>query len=257
MKAVEAFNQAWLDYAELRPGYPDELFAFVLECSQIATPADAVEVGVGTGQATSGFAQRGFRILGLEPGHELAAEARRRMATYPEVQIEQSTFEAWEPGERRFSLLYSAQAFHWVDPHVAVEKPLKVLHRAGAVALFWNAPVRQESRLRTEIDAAYELHAPVLAGSSPSAAKGVAQRVIDQFDAAGRYDKTGETQIPWTRQYSARDYVRLLGTYSDHIALPAEQRALLFTAIKHAIEAAGGIIEVQYESCCFVFRSHQ
>ena len=65
----------------------------------------------------------------------------------------------------------------------------------------------------------------------------------------------GKKTFPWTYRYSAREYIRLLGTYSDHIALSSVARDDLFRAIESVILEVGGSIEVTYDAICCMFRS--
>ena len=44
------------------------------------------------------------------------------------------------------------------------------------------------------------------------------------------------------RNFSAKQYIALLGTYSDHLALERQKRTEFFSKIQQAIEAYGGEI---------------
>jgi hypothetical protein len=54
------------------------------------------------------------------PTPDMASMARHRCAAYADVGIEQSDFERWSSEDRRFPLLFSAQAWHWIDPPALV-----------------------------------------------------------------------------------------------------------------------------------------
>src|ERR687893_552443 len=81
------FDGAALLYDEVRPGYPEELFDDVVSLSGIPSGGRILEVGCGTGQATLPLARRGYNILCVELGENLAAVARRNLAAYPRVGI--------------------------------------------------------------------------------------------------------------------------------------------------------------------------
>jgi hypothetical protein len=57
------------------------------------------------------------------------------------VTVVESDFETWDAGGRRFRLLASAQAWHWVDPARGFARAAEVLDRGGILAAFWNRPV--------------------------------------------------------------------------------------------------------------------
>src|SRR6202011_1770021 len=84
-------------YDRVRPSYPCALVDDILEFSGARAGAHALEIGAGTGKATRLFAERGLRILGLEPSAEMAGIARRNTADYEGVAIEQTEFEGWSP----------------------------------------------------------------------------------------------------------------------------------------------------------------
>jgi 2-polyprenyl-3-methyl-5-hydroxy-6-metoxy-1,4-benzoquinol methylase len=67
---------------EVRPGYPDELFADLVTITGMGDRSSVLEVGCGTGQATRSLAALGCSVTALEPGAGLAALARRRMAAF-------------------------------------------------------------------------------------------------------------------------------------------------------------------------------
>src|SRR5919107_431176 len=81
------FDDAALLYDEVRPGYPEALFDDVISLSGIAPEGSILEIGCGTGQATAPLARRGYRILCVELGENLAAIARRNLADYPLAEV--------------------------------------------------------------------------------------------------------------------------------------------------------------------------
>ena len=63
---------------------------------------------------------------------------------------------------------------------------------------------------------------------------------------AGKY---GFTDIQYklfyrTRTFSAKEYIMLLGTYSDHIAIEEKIRAEFFSKIEDAINRYGGELTI-------------
>ena len=56
------FDQAALDYDDVRPGYPGELIEDVISISAIPKDGRILEIGCGAGQATIPFAKRGYLI---------------------------------------------------------------------------------------------------------------------------------------------------------------------------------------------------
>ena len=106
------FDQVASLYDEARPTYPEELFDDVVSLSGVPTEGRILEIGCGTGQATAPLARRGYRILCVELGENLAAAARRKLAAYPHVEVLTGAFESWPEEQNAFDLAVSAEAFH-------------------------------------------------------------------------------------------------------------------------------------------------
>jgi SAM-dependent methyltransferase len=102
-----------------------------------------LEVGCGTGQATRSLAALGCSVMAIEPGAEMAALARPRIATCCNVEVETSTFEEWDDRGRPFDALVAAPAWHWVDPSIGWQRAHDVLHPGGWMALLGNVVVRR------------------------------------------------------------------------------------------------------------------
>jgi SAM-dependent methyltransferase len=135
------FNEAPELYDRVRPTYPDELFADLVAITGMHAGSWVLEVGCGTGQATRSLAALGCSVTAVEPGTGMAALARQRLATYPNVKVETSSFEEWHDGGRRFDVLVAASSWHWVDPSIGWRKAHDVLRPSGWMALLGNVVV--------------------------------------------------------------------------------------------------------------------
>ncbi len=113
---ARVFGEVADEYDRVRPSYPAALVDDVLAYAQL-DGGPAIDVGAGTGKATLSFAERGLTITAVEPDEAMAAVLARRVAAYPPVTVVVSAFEDYAP-DRTFGLLFSAQAWHWVDPAV-------------------------------------------------------------------------------------------------------------------------------------------
>ena len=137
------FNEVPELYDRVRPGYPDELFADLVAVTGLHERSSILEVGCGTGQATRSLAALGYHVTAVEAGPDMAALARRRLARFPHVEIETSTFEEWDDRGRRFHLLLAAASWHWVDPSIGWPRARAALKRGGWMALIGNIVVRR------------------------------------------------------------------------------------------------------------------
>jgi SAM-dependent methyltransferase len=137
------FNEVPELYDRVRPTYPDELFAGLVAITGMGSRSSVLEVGCGTGRATRALAALGCSVTAVEPGAGMAALARERLAGLGNVEVENSTFEEWDDGSRRFDLLVAASSWHWVDPSVGWRRAHDVLRAGGWMALLGNVVVRR------------------------------------------------------------------------------------------------------------------
>ncbi|MGX1541569.1 class I SAM-dependent methyltransferase [Streptomyces adustus] len=137
------FNEVPELYDRVRPGYPDELFADLVAVTGLDETSSVLEVGCGTGQATLSLAALGCSVTAVEPGADMAALARRRIAAFGDVEVETSTFEEWDDRGRRFDVLVAASSWHWVDPSIGWRRAYDVLRSGGWTALLGNVVVRR------------------------------------------------------------------------------------------------------------------
>jgi SAM-dependent methyltransferase len=137
------FNEVPELYDRVRPGYPAELFADLAAITGLDDRSSVLEVGCGTGQATRSLAALACSVTAVEPGAEMAALARRRLANAGNVTVETSTFEQWDARGARFDVLVAAASWHWVDPSIGWQRAHDLLRPGGWMALLGNVVVRR------------------------------------------------------------------------------------------------------------------
>ncbi len=238
------FGEAADLYDRFRPSYPDPLIDDLVAMAGLDGSAAVLEVGAGTGKATALFATRGIPVVGVEPSGEMAEVARHNLSGFPEVEIEQGDFEHWDPGDRRFPLVFSGQAWHWVEPSVGYAKARDLLLPGGWLAVFWNRFAWESSELHEEMKGAYHMAAPELTragGMHPSNLCPDAEADWEGEIAAVPGLAAAEIRhYEWERTYSTGEYVGLLGTASDVLLLDQATRSALFAAVTEVIDAHGG-----------------
>jgi SAM-dependent methyltransferase len=231
-------------YDRYRPAYPDAVIDDLIDLAELEPGSRVLEVGAGTGKATAMFAERGIRVLAVEPSAEMAGVARRMFGDRREVQIEQADFERWDPAGREFPLLFAAQAWHWVEPDVGFAKAARVLARGGLLAAFWNRPVWARAEIREVVLDVYDRVAPeLLAETDPIHPGGTLPS--DQNDwvrgvaATSGLSSAEVRDYEWSQTYSGGDYGALLETHSTIRVLDPHRRDALVAAVVDAIERHG------------------
>ena len=222
------------------PDIPEELIQDILDLSGLNDGSSILEVGCGTGKATRHFAERGYELVCLDIGADLIAVAKEKLKPFPNVSFVKQAFEEWE-SDRKFDLIISATAFHWVDPKVRYLKTSEVLKSKGFLAVFSNQHVRKDKGFFAESQCLYDKYYPPLTTNRPTHAT--------NFPGVEAFQAPIKRVYPWTQTYSSEQYIKLLNTYSDHIALPDKNRNLLFEGIANLIETKyDGRVTKHYEA---------
>src|ERR671921_485000 len=235
------FDEAASLYDEVRPGYPEELFDDVVSLSGIRPAGRILEIGCGTGQATVPFARRGYRILCIELGENMAALARRNLRRYSQAEVRTGAFEESPLEEKAFDLAISATAFHWLDPAVAYPKAAGALRDGGSLALFWNVHVHSEAS-EDFFEAAqriYEREASEIWDhkyEGPPRADEVPDRT-GEIESSGLFEAVTRRNYRWDKTYAAEGYLRVLNTYSGHRSLGDASRQRLYRGIADLIDS--------------------
>ncbi len=244
-------------YDEARPGYPEELFEDLVGLCEIHDGGTVLEVGCGTGKATLPLARRGYQILCLEPGANLAAIARRNLAAFEHaVEVRERTFEEWEPGSEAFDMVVAATSFWWVDPKARYARTAAVLRPGGCAAVFWNVHVERPGHdgFFGEVQGAYRRHASGLVGG-PRDPDELPTTLDRGFLETGLFEEVAVRHYPWTETYDTDRYLRLLRTFSDHIALAEASREALLAEIATLIDRGfGGRVEKHHVAVLQVAR---
>ena len=89
------FDEVATLYRDSRPDYPEALIDDIVSYAKLRSSDPILEIGCGTGQATRSFATRGFQILAIDPGPEMVRVARETLANFANVEVIETTFEAW------------------------------------------------------------------------------------------------------------------------------------------------------------------
>ena len=242
-EVADAYNKA-------RPRYPEELICRAVELAQLPSDAIILEVGCGPGIATTAFAQLGFSMVCLEPSQEACQLARQNCASYPSVEIANTTFEEWQLETERFNAVLAATAWHWVPPEIGYPKAAAALQENGSLILLWNMTPQPPYEVYQALNEVYQTHAPSLGRyedreTQEKILRGIGQNVID----SGQFKNLVSEQLACEVTYSIDDYLTLLNTFSPYMMLDPQKRDSLFEGLREVLERrCGRSIQVSYLS---------
>jgi SAM-dependent methyltransferase len=255
----DVFGAAADEYDAIRPGYPPALVADLLA---EAGPGPVLEVGAGTGKATTAFAAYGIELLALEPDPRMAAVLASKVADLKNVAVVVDRFETWPP-DRGHGLLYSAQAWHWLDPDRRNDLAWAALAPGGLLALFWNGFLLADPALHAALR---EADRGVFPGGEHTAhawsIEGFPVKEVpfaEEWEQLGLHDDERFTEARgrhyrWTRIYSADEYARYLATTSLYLLLEPDALADALAAVRETIGRHGGVIEIVMDTALATVR---
>ena len=253
----QTFDQVAQLYDAMRPSYPGEVFADVITLSGVDAEARLFEIGCGTGHATQMLAARGLAIDCIELGENMAALARKRLAPYPRVKIVVADFDTWTTPQR-YDLVYSATAYHWLNPVTRDARVAAILKPEGQLALWRNRHIRNGS-----CDAFLDESAGIYCEEAPELTQKriLLPRPAEVIETEREEISTVLFDPPvcrlylWSWSYTAAEYVQMLSTHSDHQLLPPERRQRLLDRIESLIERRyGGSVVKDYATVLQIAR---
>jgi SAM-dependent methyltransferase len=153
MKKIEPYKGIADIYEEIRPSYPENLIQDIISKTHIKANDLLLEIGAGTGKATLQFAEKGFRIHAIEIGADMAKILKDKCSEFRNVSLDIISFEEWNsPSGYKYDVIYSAQAFHWINKEIKYQKCYELLKENGFLVLFWYKPSNDKLPLTKEID---------------------------------------------------------------------------------------------------------
>jgi SAM-dependent methyltransferase len=227
-----------------------------------------LEIGCGTGKLSELLVERGLRVHSVEPGANLIEAARARLGPTEAVTFDVARFEDADLAEHSYDAVFSATAFHWIDPAVGWAKVASVLKPGGLLALI--AYVGVEDARSAAIDAGFRellrAHAPALSEEwhEPPGAdalldgagerRGNASEVWDWVMSGGRHDlaipeaaalfeDVATTAAVRRESHDAGQALALLRTTSFYAQIPESAREAFDRGYRRLIEADGGSYE--------------
>ena len=245
------FDEIVVNYDKVRWNYPQQMFEDIFEYSDAGKGKKAIEIGAGTGKATTPVLDAGYNVTAVELGVNMAKYISEKHKEYKNFNVIVDAFEDVTLTEGIYDLIYAASAFHWIDAEIGCPKVFRLLKPGGTFALLRNDNYTADGEaLYEEIQAVYEKYyfsyytsnERLVRHSNKDLMKpnGIKQGFgFEDLSIYGFsdivlkfYDKT--------LTYSADDYIAFMDTMSPNRKLPEENRMALYSEIKEAILKYGG-----------------
>lgn len=206
--------------------------------------ARVLEIGAGTGQLTRTLVAAGLDVVALEPGDGLRERLAERLAGHVggDATVRGEFFEDYDVTEAPFAGIWSANAFHWVDPAVSYGKAARMLDPGGSLVLLWTFPIAAaplQGRLNAEVfSGRFEDFAREPEGYA-AWLDGVTRDGREELVASGHFD------APWSRMVVERldldveEYLTMLKSYGHVAELDDDALAPLEEGVRAVVAGAG------------------
>ncbi|MFA6272169.1 MAG: class I SAM-dependent methyltransferase [Patescibacteria group bacterium] len=135
-KLGNSFNSVSKSYDRYRPDYPQKLIDDIILYSGIQESSNILEIGTGSGLASEYFLSKGFKLTMLDISKKLIIIAKNKFKKYKDTKYIINSFEKTRLPSKNFDLIFSAQAFHWLDQELSFKKPINYLERVGLWRFF-------------------------------------------------------------------------------------------------------------------------
>ena len=234
-------------YNEVRPRYPQELFDTLEKACHFSPDADLLEIAPGTGQATKPLAEKGYSLVAVELGSELAGVARRELKQFEKVKIITSSFEDVDLPVQSFDLVFCATAFHWIKPEVKFTKPHALLKDGGHLGIIYTHYVSDKEhdvffKEAHNIFEKYDKNKAVVDGKSPILPSDEVKEIPFNTQL---FEPVLFKTFPEVLQYNIDDYIKLICTFSFIIAMHQGDRENFLKEIRDlANRAYGGVVTI-------------
>jgi SAM-dependent methyltransferase len=238
------------NYAKYRPNYPAAAVDFILAHCGLDPGSLLVDMGCGTGISSRLFAERGLKVIGIDPNDEMRRRAEQSNSPTGRLSLQyrNGTAEATGLPDASADAVLAAQAFHWFKPEPTLREFQRILRPGGWVVLMWNE--------RDETDPCTADYGRVIRSAPDAAAvegpRGLAGRVLldcPLFADAARFPFTHEQTL---------DEDGLLGRAFSASYAPRDPAAVrAFTNGLHEVFARrqrDGVVALRYETSVYVAR---
>lgn len=239
LQPLERFSERADDYARYRPSYPEAaLNALWADLDPLLQAAD---IGAGTGIGSRLLADRGVRVVAIEPN----AAMRSAAAPHPAVVFQDGTAE--KTGlDIVFDLVTCFQAFHWFDPSACLPEFGRILRPGGRLALIWN-----DRDDRDPFTSAYSQFIGTASANHPAATRDLGSvATLELLEASP--DFCHARQLVYTGGQSL-DFDQLLGRVrsSSYIPLDSQSQGHILGELEHLYKAwadTTGRVSLRYQT---------
>lgn len=135
---TKRFSDRVDNYVKYRPGYPDEVIAFLQNECCLSGSSVIADIGSGTGIFTKLLINHGYKVYAVEPNADMQQAAKQMLSENKNFTPIKGSAETTTLPANSIDLIVCAQAFHWFNNEKTKAEFKRILKEDGRVALIWN-----------------------------------------------------------------------------------------------------------------------
>lgn len=234
------FNQMVDYYDRYRPQYPTEIIDKIVTTASLTCDSRIIEIGAGSGKATSQFIDYNIDILCIEPGKALAEKGIERFKGN-KVSYIISLFEDCVFDNSAYDAIIAAQSFHWVKKPEGYKLCAQALKNNGFLMPFWNIEIISDINIDHDVYDIITRYDGYTAVLKEDAYYKRSENIVADIENCGYFTKPEVFRVKWERNYTAEEYFGYLMTGNMFINNPEEKMIECLMELKNLEEKYGGI----------------
>jgi SAM-dependent methyltransferase len=209
-----SFDSAAEAYQRGRPPYPFS----VVEWTVPRGAHRVLDLGAGTGKFTKLLVDAHLDVVAVEPS---ASMRDQLAAVVPQAAVFDGSAERIPLPDTSVDAVVVAQAWHWVDPRLAVPEVARVLRPHGTLSLVWNIRDHSEPWVAM-LDNILHQHSR--------------QEIDTEPDLGDPFDHLERTEIRWRHTLGRSDLLDMVASRSYVIVLSEQQRRELLAGVEDLLD---------------------
>ncbi|WP_255657184.1 class I SAM-dependent methyltransferase [Actinoplanes sp. L3-i22] len=212
---ASSFGAAAREYRRGRPTYPVAAVEWLVP----ASATTVLDLGAGTGKFTELLVTAGFDVIAVEPSAGMRAELADAV---PAATVHDGTAERIPLPDASADAVVMAQAWHWVDPALAVPEIARVLRPGGTLGLVWNVRDDNEPWV-AELGDLLHHHS---------------RQEMDTAPVLGEpFERVERAEFGWVHTMSRAALFDMIASRSYVIVLPGPERAELLGNVAELLDS--------------------
>ena len=152
LEAKERFSNRVAEYVRFRPGYPEELYAYLESDLGLKPNWIVADIGAGTGISAGPFLDHGNTVFAVEPNEGMRRALEEAIGSYPGLVVLPGQANATGIKSGEIDLLICAQSFHWFATPETASEFVRIVKPGGFICVVWNERTLDADEFHEELE---------------------------------------------------------------------------------------------------------